>query len=333
MLHGCPPLYLLQTANQAKLTPSTMSEPITQKNLTPPRTQVHYRDRRTGEIRVEQIPAETALRFFYESRLGILFRNLFFGNGTLSCLYGWWQNRSRTHRQIRPFIERFQIDLNEIELSLDQYPTFNAFFARRLKPEARPFTSDPAALCSPADGKILVFPELTPETEFPIKGSSVSPATLLASGEEAGPFAGGAALIIRLAPPDYHRFHFFDNGVAETARLIPGKYHSVNPIAQNRVPDLFHLNRRAVTLIDTERFGRLAYVEIGAFAVASIVQTYTPGPVRRGQEKGYFQFGGSTLALLFEPGRILFDEDLVFDSEKGLETQIQTGSRIGTNQG
>lgn len=293
------------------------------------RTEVRYRDRRSGEIRVEQIPAEAALRWFYEKPIGRLCCRLFFGNSCLSRLYGHWQNRSSSRSAILPFIERFQIDLDEVEHPPDQYPTFNAFFARRLKPEARPFDSDPTALCSPADGKILVFPTLTPKVEFPVKGAFVTPAELLASADAAQTYDGGSALIVRLAPPDYHRFHFPDAGRAGPARLISGQFHSVNPIALNQTPDLFSLNQRAVAEIDTEIFGRVAIVEIGAFAVASILQTYAPGPVQRGQEKGYFQFGGSTLVLLFEPQRVTFDPDLVRDSATGLEVQIRTGARIG----
>jgi phosphatidylserine decarboxylase len=294
------------------------------------RTEVRYRDRRSGEIRVEQIPAEAALRWFYEKPVGRLCCRLFFGNRHLSRLYGRWQDRPSSRTAILPFVERFQIDLNEVEHPPDQYPTFNAFFTRRLKPGTRPFDSDPTALCSPADGKALVFPEFTPAVEFPVKGASVTPASLLASADAAQTYDNGSALIVRLAPPDYHRFHFPEAGQAGPTRLISGQFHSVNPIALNQTPNLFSLNQRAVAEIDTETFGRVAIVEVGAFAVASIVQTYAPGPVQRGQEKGYFQFGGSTLVLLFEPHRVTFDPDLARDSADGLEVQIRTGEVLGS---
>ena len=296
------------------------------------RTQVCYRDRRTGRILTEQIPAEKGLRFFYENPVGHLLRGPIFGNRALSRLLGWKQDRPGSRSRIRPFVERFGIDLDEVELPVDQYPTFNAFFTRRLKPGVRPFSADPDILCCPADGKVLVFPELGERVEFPVKGARVTPAALLGSVADSEPFAGGSALVVRLAPPDYHRFHFPDDGRAAAARLIPGHCHSVNPIALRRVPDLFGQNRRTVTRIDTAHFGPVAYVEVGAFAVASIVQTFAPGPVARGQEKGYFQFGGSTLALLFAPGAVRFDEDLARDSAAGLETQVRTGERVGSRR-
>ena len=294
------------------------------------RTQVRYRDRRTGQILTEQIPAEGGLRFFYENPVGRFLRSPLFGNPILSRLLGWQQDQSRSRRRIRPFVERFGIDLDEVERPLDQYPTFNTFFARRLKPGARPFFPDPDILCSPADGKALVFPALAEGIEFPVKGASVNLDSLLILAEDASPFAGGAALIVRLAPPDYHRFYIPDDGHAGVARPISGCCHSVNPIALRQIPDLFLRNRRAITWIDFTHFGPVAYVEIGAFGVASIVQTYAPGPVTRGQEKGYFRVGGSTLVLLFAPDAVRFDEDLVRDSATGLEVQVRTGERIGT---
>jgi len=293
------------------------------------RIEVRFRDRQTGEILVEQIPAEAALRWLYQTPAGRLFLGPVFGSRVLSCLWGWWQNRSWTRGKIRPFVERFQIDLEEMELPLDRYPSFNAFFTRRLKPGTRPFVPEPEALCSPADGKALVYPCLTGDLHFPLKGSSVTPASLLDSKAASQTYEDGSALVVRLAPPDYHRFHFPDHGQAGPARFINGWFHSVNPVALTRVSDLFHLNQRAVTEIDTARFGRIAYVEIGAFAVGRIVQTFTPGPVHRGQEKGYFQIGASTLVLLFAPGTVVFDEDLVRASAAGLEAQVRTGSRVG----
>lgn len=291
--------------------------------------QVRYRDRRTGEICVERIPAEGALRWFYQAPVGRLCRSLVFGPVAFSRLVGWWQNSPWSRHQIRSFVERFGIDPEEAEFPLDQYPTFNAFFSRRLKSGARPFVRTPELLCSPADGKALVFPYLDEELRFPIKGVAVSLEALLASAEEVRPYLGGAALVIRLAPPDYHRFHFPDDGRAGPARLIPGRCHSVHPLALAEVPTLLSRNRRMVTRIETAHFGPIAFVEIGAFAVASIVQTYAPGPVCRGQEKGYFQFGGSTLLLLFAPQAVCFDEDLVRDSAAGLEVQIRAGTRVG----
>jgi phosphatidylserine decarboxylase len=290
---------------------------------------IHFRDRQSGELVPESIPAEGALRWFYHSRLGYLLALFCARRASFCRLCGWWQERPSSRGQIAPFAARYGIDLAEVEFPSDQYPSFNAFFARRLRPGARPFVQAPGVLCAPADGKVLVHPCLGEGALLPVKGAQVSAAQILGSGEEARPYAGGAALVVRLAPYDYHRFHFPDSGRAGPARYLEGRYHSVNPIALARVPRIFALNRRALAFLDSDHFGRIAYVEVGAFAVGSVVQTYAPGPVARGQEKGYFQFGGSTLVLFFEPGRVAFDADLVADSAQGLEVHVKTGSRIG----
>ncbi|MFA6110724.1 MAG: archaetidylserine decarboxylase [Candidatus Latescibacterota bacterium] len=292
-------------------------------------TQVRYRDRRTGEIRLEQIPAERALRWLYETALGSRCRSAVFGHRLISYLVGWTQNRAWSRRRIGPFAAAYGIDPGEVELPLDKYPSFNAFFSRRLRPGARPFSGDPRALCSPADGKVLVFPRLTGEVRMPVKGAMVEPSALLAAPAEGIEYRDGACLVVRLSPPDYHRFHFPAAGITGPARSISGRYHSVNPVALARVPGLLSGNARAVTRLATEVFGPIACVEVGAFAVGSIVQTYAPGRVTRGQEKGYFQFGGSTLVLLFRPGAVQFDDDLRADSAAGLETQVRTGTRLG----
>lgn len=292
-------------------------------------TEVRYRDRRTGEIRVERIPAESVLRWSYETALGARLRTAVYSHGLVSCLIGWSQNRAWSRWWIRSFAASHGLDVGEAELPLDEYPSFNAFFSRRLRPGARPFAEDPRTLCSPADGKILVFPRLADEVQIPVKGAMVEPSALLAEPTAGAEYRHGAGLVVRLAPPDYHRFHFPAAGIAGPARPIHGRYHSVNPVALSRVPGLLSGNARAVTRLETELFGPIACVEVGAFAVGSIVQTYAPGRVTRGQEKGYFQFGGSTVVLLFRPGAVQFDDDLRADSAAGLETQVRTGTVLG----
>ncbi|MDA0744913.1 MAG: archaetidylserine decarboxylase [bacterium] len=288
---------------------------------------VKYRDRITGEVVQEPVYAERLIRFLYESGVwGRLLRGL--GNRVSLCRFiGWLQDRPGSRKKVETFVAQYGIDASEFELPVCAYRTFNAFFTRKLKPETRPFAADSEVFCCPADGKVLVFPRLENGTRLPVKSTGVTVDALLAS--DGAVFHGGSALVVRLAPYDYHRYHFPDDGEAGPARLVPGKYHTVNPIALERMPDIFIRNQRAVMAFASENFGRIAYVDVGAFAVGRIVQTYTPGRVKRGEEKGYFRFGGSTLVLLFEPGKIVFDEDLIRDSEAGLEVHVQTGSGIG----
>ena len=292
-------------------------------------TPTRYRDRQTGAIVVEQVPGQSLLRWLYGTNTGRLFFRAVLNRPLCSRLYGRWQQGAWTRRQIRPFVERYHIDLDEIELSLNQYSSFNDFFTRRLKPGVRPCDPDPERLCCPADGKVLVYPQLAAKDVLPIKSNPIAAHALLAEAIDPTPYHGGAALVVRLAPYDYHRFHFPADGQVGQVQWINGSYHSVNPIARARVPDVFHRNRRTVCELATPAFGRIAYIEIGALNVASIVQTYSSGPCERGQEKGFFQFGGSTVVLLFEPGAIAFDSDLVADSAGGLEVHVRTGASVG----
>lgn len=290
--------------------------------------EIRYRDRRTGRTITEPQSYAFFQRVFQSSIVLGLF-HLLLNNSVFCRLYGWFQARHGSRRKIPRFVRDYGIDMEEIEYPLDRYPTFNAFFTRRLKPEARPFEPEPDALSCPADGKVLVYQQLIDGARIPVKGASVPLQRLLDSEEDALPYLHGSALVVRLAPYDYHRFHFPDSGTAAPARVTRGRYYIVNPLGLARVPGVFWRNKRAITRFDSDGFGRIAYLEIGGFTVGSIVETYTPGPVDRGQEKGYFQFGGSTLVLLFEPGRVVFDDDLMEDSGRGIEVHVQAGARIG----
>ncbi|MDE2999439.1 MAG: phosphatidylserine decarboxylase [Gemmatimonadota bacterium] len=290
--------------------------------------EIRYRDRRTGRTITEPLSYTFFQRAFQSSFVLGLF-HLLLNNSIFCRFYGWMQARPGSRRKISRFVRDYRINVEEIEYPLERYPNFNAFFTRRLRPDARPFVPEPDALSCPADGKVLVFQQLREGAQIPVKGAPVPLERLLDSEEEALPYRHGSALVVRLAPYDYHRFHFPDAGKAGPARVVAGRYYIVNPLGLRRVPGVFWRNRRAVTRFDSNRFGRIAYLEIGGFAVGSIVETYTPGPVERGQEKGYFQFGGSTLVLLFEPGTVVFDDDLKEDSGRGIEVHVRAGSRIG----
>lgn len=288
-----------------------------------------YRNRLTGKMVHEQVYAGDAIRWFYTSRAGRSVFETLVNRAWFCRLYGAMQDWRGSASRIPEFVRRFGIDASEAERPAYAYRSFNDFFSRRLKAGARPFPTDPHRFGSPAEGKILAFPRLEGDSKIPVKGARMAIDVLLGDTAPASRFRGGSALVVRLAPYDYHRFHFPDGGHAGPARHIEGRYHSVNPLAMSRVPDLYCRNKRAVSIVDTEHFGRLAYVEVGALCVGTIIQTYESGQVSRGQEKGYFRFGGSTVVVLFEPGAITFDQDLVDDTAAGVEVQVQVGSAIG----
>lgn len=295
----------------------------TSSQVTP---EIRYLDRATGALVTERVFGGGALPFLYGTRRGRVLLELVLKRPGFSTLYGWLQRAPGSRGKIRAFVDTLGIDANEAERALESYLTLDEFFTRRLRPGARPIDPTPGTLVSPADGRTLVYPRLE-ETTLAVKGSRVTIATLLGDAALASRFEGGSAVVVRLAPADYHRFHFPESGTAWAARKIPGSLHSVHAIALAAGAPSFE-NKREVTLLETAAFGDLALVEVGALCVGTILQTYRPGAVARGDEKGLFRFGGSTVVLLAQRGRLELDRDLVDASARGLETLVRMGSRI-----
>jgi len=163
-----------------------------------------------------------------------------------------------------------------------------------------------------------------------VKGMKFTLAELLGDVALAEIFAGGAMLISRLCPVDYHRFHFPVAGTPGEARLIQGWLYSVSPVALRRNIQYIVENKRMITLVESAEFGTVAFIEVGATNVGSIRQGYVPGRlVKKGEEKGLFAFGGSCVITLFQKGRIRFDADIVAQSAQCLETYAKMGDRLG----
>lgn len=292
---------------------------------------VQYFDRKTGAICTEKVYGAKALKLLY----GDSFTTKIFSYSLLliltrfsfsSAVYGFFQKTRRSRAKIIPFIKAYSIDVSEFETS--EFGSFNDFFIRKLKPSCRPIDPDPACLAMPADGRYLVYPKFD---RFFVKGQEFILESFLQDKEMEERYLHGSMVIARLCPVDYHRFHFPCDGIAGEPRLINGHLYSVNPIALRKRIAILAENKRVVTEIETKDFGKVAYVEIGATSVGTIRQTFLAGQaVTKGQEKGYFEFGGSCLVLLFEPGRVVFDADVVENSLKGIETLCAMGSSLGS---
>jgi phosphatidylserine decarboxylase len=285
-------------------------------------------DRETGEPFEEAVLGEKWIRWAYQdSRSGFLERILF-RSSFVSKLLGKWYDSAFSRGKIDAVIEELSIDVDEFAQPRESYRSFNEFFTRMLKPNARPFSADPSLLVSPADGRALVFPTLDDDTFAPVKGRPFSIRKMLPG--HADRFINGALAVIRLCPADYHRYHFPCAGNITEYRSIAGALHSVNPIALGSGLDVFGDNKRSYTLIDTEVAGTVCFMEIGAFGVGGIVNTRCSGQVEKMDEKGYFKFGGSSIVLIFEPNRIRFCEDLVANSDAGKETFVKVGQLLAT---
>jgi phosphatidylserine decarboxylase len=229
--------------------------------------------------------------------------------------------------QIEPFINFHRLDMSEVLLSVDQFKNFNEFFYRALKPTARPCSAPdrPEVIVSPADCRTVVFNTIDEATKIWVKGRDYSLEKLFGDAYplEAKRYKGGSMGIFRLAPQDYHRFHVPVDGTMGTPKQIDGEYYTVNPMAIRSALDVYGENIRVLVPIDSTSHGRVMFVCIGAMMVGSTVITRKPGErLKRAEELGYFKFGGSTVLLFFEPGRMVYDRDLVDNSNGALETLV-----------
>lgn len=287
---------------------------------------IEYYDRKTGRLCRETVLGDAAIKWAYRTMSGKLFSRLLFGSSLPSRILGWYFDSSLSRGKIAKTISDLKIDESEFVLPKDAFCSFNDFFTRKLKKSVRPFSSDKSAFLSPADGRILVYDNIGSNTRVQVKGIEDSLDNLF--GRKIDAFNGGKVAVVRLCPADYHRYHFPCDGTVVEQVNVKGKYHSVNPFALESKKRIFCINKRTYTLIDTEMFGRFAFMEVGAFGVAGIHQTFTGTRVKRMQEKGFFYFGGSSIVLVFRKNVIKFDNDLLGNSRKGIETLVQVGETI-----
>jgi phosphatidylserine decarboxylase len=233
--------------------------------------------------------------------------------------------------EIQKFINFHQLDMSEVLLPIEAFKNFNEFFYRQLKPDARPCSApdNPKIIVSPADCRSVVFNRMDEATKIWVKGREFSIERLLGNAypDDAYRYKNGGLGIFRLAPQDYHRFHIPVDGVMGTPKEIAGEYYTVNPMAIRSALDVYGENIRVVIPIDSLEHGRVMVICVGAMMVGSTVITRKTGEnVKRAEELGYFKFGGSTLLLLFEEGKMKFDDDLVDNSNGALETLVSSYS-------
>jgi phosphatidylserine decarboxylase len=294
---------------------------------------IRYVDAETGQTHEEQVYGGFWIRLLYGTWPGKLVSAIV-AAPPFSRIYGWLQDRPSSRRKVRPFIEKFDIRMadflpEEGRESNDPYSSFNQFFTRRVTASARPF-SDGDEFPAPCDARYFGYQRLDDSVSVPVKGDCFQATALLQSDEWNDCFEGGPGFVARLCPVDYHRFHFPDAGTVLASWRIPGALHSVNPWALAFREDIFMINERQVTILDTVSFGRLAYVEVGATCVGRIVQTHSGTTFSRGDEKGMFLFGGSTVIVIGERGRWRMAPGIVENTDQGIETYIKMGRSIGS---
>lgn len=292
----------------------------------PPQKPIRYIDRESGEVKTENVYGEKWLDWLYHNPVGEATLWTIAKRKIVTSLYGDQMEKPASADKIMPFVKEYDVDLSIAQKQ--NFTSFNDFFIRKLKPEARPIVADSLAVASPADGKILAYENIK-NADFYIKGFRFNVNSFLNNPELAKKYEDGAMIVFRLAPPDYHRYHFPVSGTTASSNIkINGDYYSVNPLALRKKAEIFWLNKREYGVIQTPLFGNVVMVEVGATMVGSMIQTYSGTTVKKGQEKGYFKFGGSTVVLLFEKDQIKIDADLLTNTANSLETTIKMGEQI-----
>jgi phosphatidylserine decarboxylase len=297
---------------------------------------VVYFDRYSGTLKTEKIFGEKWLRRIYGNPLGRAAASLLIKRAFISRYYGWKMKKPVSALQILPFIVEYDIDVEDFTKSAFDFKTFNEFFYRGIKPEKRPIAPGDNVAVLPADGRHLVFQNIDTADGFYVKGAKFDISELIGVFKTHSDlplielFKGASMVISRLCPVDYHRFHFPVSGVPHESELAPGWLYSVSPLALRHNIRYLVLNKRVLTLIDSPVFGKVAMIEVGATNVGTVQQGFVPGKeVQKGEEKGFFSFGGSCVITLFQKGRISFDKDLLEQSALYRETFAKVGDRLG----
>lgn len=231
--------------------------------------------------------------------------------------------RRSSAKKITPFVEKYNINMSDFEDR--EYDSFSDFFTRSIKPGKRPVDGEVNAVISPADSKVLCY-DINDELKFTVKGSVYTPDEITGNCTDVSSFAGGKALVFRLSMDDYHHYCFIDSGRVLSSNEIKGKLHTVSSISSKY--KIYKENHRIVNVLDTDHFGKVIYIEVGALLVGRIKNN---GALQfeKGQEKGYFEQGGSTIVLFFEKDKIKVDGDILEMSGNGIETKVKMGERIG----
>jgi len=265
-----------------------------------------------------------AINFLYKTipgrvLLGLLVRPF------ISKLVGAFMDSVISKIFISGFIRKNEINIEDYEKTV--YSSFNDFFVRQVKKGSRPFSFENVDAVAPCDGMLTAY-KITPDSSFHIKNSIYSIEELLCDEALADDFMGGTCLIFRLAPTNYHRYAYTDDGEILLRKNIQGKLHTVRPIAQLG-ESVFARNARKYELVDTRNFEKVVQMEVGALFVGRIKNQKTATSVKRGQEKGMFEFGGSTVIMLYQKDTLVVNPEIFENTAKDLETIVEMGVTIG----
>ena len=267
-----------------------------------------------------------SLTFLYKTTPGRFFLKIL-TTRVVSKICGAFLDSPASHFLIKSFVQKNQINLDDYET--DGIKTFNQFFRRKIKEGLRPFDKESTHLCAPCDGLLSVW-NIKDDTVIPVKQSKYTVSSLLQNEKLASEYKDGLCLVFRLCVNHYHRYVYADSGKKGPNIFIPGILHTVRPIALEAGP-VFSQNCREYTEIESSVFGKLIQMEVGAMLVGRIVNHEGEGVAERGKEKGFFEYGGSTIILLVKNGAAKINEEIMQNSMAGIETPVKMGEMIGAS--
>lgn len=297
--------------------------------------EITYFNRAKQRIETELVYGDGAIKFVYDNFFGQMLAPII-ASKPISQLYGCYQDWSASKSKVPPFVDKFNIDLSiykpgsiTSEKKQNSYSSFNEFFIREFEENARSFVANENTMPAFCEARYFGHQQVNNDIKFPVKGKLLNSDDLLGGSSWSQTFEGGPLLIARLCPVDYHRYHYPLAGKTLDSFQIKGQYHSVNPLALKSKPEIFIINERRASILETEKFGKLAYIEVGAAMVGKIIQSHDETTAhKQGDEKGYFLFGGSTVVLLGEKGKWSPSDDILNNTKDGIETYLQLGDEV-----
>lgn len=292
------------------------------------------------ELIQEKAAGGSILRILYAHRFGRFFRH-FLTWGGLNYVARAYYTSSFSKRDIKSFIKQFEktshpIVIDEAQKKMSEFRTFNDFFTRKIQPKSHPINTDSDAIVSPADSKLFVIDNIQKDSTFFVKGTQINLSKMLCDFAKAEDYYGGTLMVFRLAPYDYHRYHFPIDCRPVSEKIIKGRYESVNPLVYRRGIFALSLNRRHLVKLKAKdrKIGDAIFIAVGALIVGGIKMTYDLNKsYEKGDEAGFFDYGGSTVVLLFKPDTVEVEQDFLDHShqvrEKGVGVGYETAVRMG----
>ncbi len=282
-----------------------------------------YKDRK-GNIISNSTKQDKSLEFIY-SKAPMRFLLRILARPIVSKIAGKFLDTWPSTFLIDSFVKKNHIQMKDYERR--RYCSYNEFFTRKIKAKKRPFDQTPSTLIAPCDGKVIAYP-INLDSKFKIKNSYYTIESMLRNRKLAKEYVGGTCVIIRLTVDNYHRYCYVDQAAKERNHFIPGRLYTVNPIILDHV-NIYKENSRSYCVLNTQNFGKVIQMEVGALMVGKINNYHRQAIVMRGQEKGKFEFGGSTVVLLLQRDVVGIDDDILKNTKEGYETVIKMGEQIG----